>query len=358
MKRNFRKLIVLALSSVLTVGSPISSAAEETGQNDVESTALTETLVRPEVYQVVLPTDVNGVFDFILDPQKLIEETDAAAYGGTSFERGATMFFHRSDGQAAEEYSSSSDHVTIVNRSNVPVEVQVDVNILPESLGGIIMSGDRGFTNDDSASIYLALTDGEYTAPVQTEGSYIRTTIPAAPENAFEYCYDQESGQYVYGLKSDLSGVQFPEYSFQLTGAVNEKGDWKTLGKVSPMVNVTWKVTPIHSVNSSEGNNTKQNDLEQDNLEQDLLSEQSMIIKQILETVPIEKEDDDEELRQEADSNQSKDLESDKGLEQNKDSEQSKTPAQSETPDKNGETDQNKDSKQKENLNQNNNAEQ
>lgn len=220
------------------------------------------------------------------------------------------------------------------------MEVQVDVNILPETLGGLVMSGDRGFSNDDNTSIYLALTDGEYTVPVQMEGSFIRTTIPAAPENAFEYHYDQESRQYVYGLKSDLSGVQFPEYSFQLTGAVNEKGDWKTLGKVSPMVNVTWKVTPIHSVDSGEGNHPKQNDLEQDNLEQDLLPEQSMIIKQILETVPVEKENDDEDLKRKEDP------------------EQSKAPAQSETPDKNGETEQSEDSKQKEDSNQNNNAEQ
>lgn len=181
MKRNLRKWIIFALSSALAVGAPISAMAEETGRNDVVDAGMsgeTVTLVRPEVYQVVLPTDVNGVFDFILDPQKLIEETNAAAYGGTSFEKGATMFFHRSDGQAAEEYSSSSDHVTIINRSNVPVEVQVDVNMLPESLGGISLNGDQGFTNDESASIYLALTDGEYTVPVQMEGSFIKTTLP------------------------------------------------------------------------------------------------------------------------------------------------------------------------------------
>lgn len=297
MKRNLKQLIALVLSVLLAVGTPISAAAEETGQNDAEGIDSTKTFVKTEVYQVVLPTDVNGIFDFILDPQKLIEKTNAAAYGGTSFEKGATMFFHRTDGQTTEEYSSSSDHITIVNKSNIPIEVQIDVNILPDSLRGITVSGDKGFANDDSTSIYLALTDGEHTVPVQMEGSIIRTTIPAAPENAFEFHYDQESGRYIYGLKSDLSDVQFPEYSFQLTGAVNEKGDWKALGKVSLAVNVTWKVTPIHNLNPNEGDNPEQNDLEQENLEQenldqDLMPEQSTIIKQIVETVPVEKEDE------------------------------------------------------------------
>ncbi len=365
MKQNLKKLIVFALSSMLAVGSPISASAEEVGQNDAAGAGQTERLVRPEVYQVVLPTDVNGIFDFILDPQKLIEETNAAAYGGTSFEKGATMFFRRSDGQTAEEYSSSSDHVTIVNRSNVPVEVQVDVNVLPDSLGGIVMTGDREFTGDDGTSLYIALTDGQYTVPVRTEGSYIRTTIPAAPEEAFEYRYDQEHGQYIYGLKSDLSNVQFPEYSFQLTGAVNEKGDWKALGKVSPMVNVTWRVTPVHSLDSGDGNNP-----EQDNLEQDMAPEQSMIMKQILETIPVENGDEDGDLKQKEDSSQSGDSEQSMDLgqsedseqsmdsDQDKDSEQNKPQEESETSNQKRNSDQSEDSGRKEETDQDKNSEQ
>ena len=99
--------------------------------------------VDSDVIQVVLPTNAGNVFDFILDPQRLIEETDAAAYGGQSFEEGATLFFQRLDGGVEEAYHSTSDAVTIVNKSAVPVEVTLTAEISGDSLGGIRMTEDE-----------------------------------------------------------------------------------------------------------------------------------------------------------------------------------------------------------------------
>lgn len=281
MRQNIRKLLMLILSIALVMEIPVSVSAEESEQSEASGAGRIEAISKPDVYQVILPTDVNGIFDFIFDPQRLIEETNAAAYGGASFEKGATVFFHRLDGRAAEEYSSSSDHITIINRSTVPVDIQVDVVMSPESLGGITMTADSTFSDDTGTSLYLALTDGEYTIPIGTESSFIHTTLPAAPEEAFEYSYDPEHGNYTYGLKADLNGISFPEYSFQLTGAVNEKGDWAAVGKAAPTVNVTWKVTPTpgQSIHSDEVNpiDTK-------------------VFSQTLKTVPIEQDASDEEL--------------------------------------------------------------
>lgn len=279
MQRNFRNVIALTLFSVMIIGSPILILAEETGQANASGVAQMEGFIKPDVYQVVLPTDVNGIFDFVLDPQKLIEETNAEAYGGKTFEKGATVFFHRSDGRMAEEYSSSSDSVTISNRSTVPVDVLVEVSISPDSLGNITLTDDRGFTDDTGTSLYMALTDGKHIVPVKTEGSSIQTTIPAAPGDAFKYIYNQERGEYSYELKEDLSGIPFPEYSFQLTGAANEKGDWSTVRDVAPLVNVIWKVTPGQNLDSGENNNASQN----------ADSESSPAFSQILKTIPVEK---------------------------------------------------------------------
>lgn len=284
MQRNFRKVIVLALSSVMVIASPIFILAEEPGQANASGVGQIEEFIKPDVYQVVLPTDVKGIFDFVLDPQKLIEETNAEAYGGKTFEKGATVFFHRSDGRTAEEYSSSSDSVTIINRSTVPVDVVVEVSISPDSLGNITLTDDRGFTNDTGTSLYMALTDGKHIVPVKTEGSSIQTAIPAAPGDAFKYIYDQERGEYSYKLKEDLNGIPFPEYSFQLTGAVNEKGDWSTVREAAPLVNVIWKVTPGQNLDSGENNNAVQN----------ADSESSPVFSQILKTVPVEKAEEED----------------------------------------------------------------
>lgn len=241
MKQYF-KLFIMLLSVVVMEHLVMLVRADEPTQASATGKGQIEGIVQPYVYQVVLPTYVDGAFDFIMDPQHLIEETNGAAYNGSSFEKGATVFFKRTDGRTEEDYSSSSDHMCIINKSNVPIEVSVSVSISKESLGGISMTGDRTFAADTGASLYLALTDGENTVPVEDREAYIQVKLPAAPEEAFEYVYDQESGEYAYGLKKDLSGIQFPEYSFWLTGAVNESGDWALIGKASLQIHTTWKV--------------------------------------------------------------------------------------------------------------------
>ena len=70
-----------------------------------------------------------GIFDFILDPQELIYKTNASAYDGQTFEEGATLFFKRSDGEVLENYSSTSDAVTITNMGSTPIDVSITAGI-------------------------------------------------------------------------------------------------------------------------------------------------------------------------------------------------------------------------------------
>ncbi|EOS68734.1 hypothetical protein C817_05892, partial [Dorea sp. 5-2] len=69
--------------------------------------------------------------------------------------------------------------------------------------------------------------------------------IDAAPEDAYEYGYDSERKEYTYQMKEDVSGIEFPSYSFQLTGASNGNGDWSEFTKETPKLTVSWKITPI-----------------------------------------------------------------------------------------------------------------
>lgn len=157
--------------------------------------------------------NTDHVFDFIMDPQKLIEKTEAAAYDGGLFEEGATLFFRRSDGKTDKEYSSSSDALTIVNKGRLPVEVTLDARLLAESVHGLTICDDCEFGEDPGPALYLALTDGEQTVPIDlTEGASITAVVEG-------------------------------EYSFWLTGAVNENGDWSEMNEAQPKVTVTWKVS-------------------------------------------------------------------------------------------------------------------
>lgn len=245
MKLHFRKWITRMLPLAVVFMFSLKALAEGEVTDSTTGIGRIEGNVDKEIFQVVLPADTSGVFDFVIDPQGLAYKTNGAAYGGKKFEDNASLYFRRSDGETEFDYHSTSDAVTIVNNSSVPVQVILTASIEPSSESGIGLTQDREFTDDTSASLYLALTDGENTVALKDgEGASIQVTIPAAPEEAFEYYYDSEHGQYAYRLKDDLSGIIFPEYSFRLTGASNGKGNWSSVADAAPRVTVKWTVTP------------------------------------------------------------------------------------------------------------------
>lgn len=243
-RQKSKKYAALIMIAALIWSFPAYVLAEditEDGESDIRKLAAD---VETDIYQVVMPTNTEGVFDFILDPQGLINETDGAMYKGKSFEKDCTVFFHRSDGKVKEDYTRKSDFVTIMNKSTMPVEVSLEVKVDPASLAGIEMTEDSKFKKDKSASLYLAVVDGKKEVPIGKDGVTIRKTIEAAPDGAYGYEYNNDTEKYEYGLKENTEENIFDKYSFQLTGAANEKGDWSALTKAVPEILVTWKVLP------------------------------------------------------------------------------------------------------------------
>lgn len=244
MRKKVKNCVIFILSITIITGSSLPVTAESLGQGSEIGIGEVEGSVKTDVYQVVLPTNTKGIFDFILDPQGLINKTDGAAYDGKKFEAGSTVFFERKDGEAEADYSNKSDFVTITNKSSIAVDVSLHVSISPSSIEGIMMTDDKEFMDDKEASLYLAVIDGENEVPIGEEGVTIDVTIDAAPESAYEYMYDGEKNEYVYKLRNDMGGIEFDQYSFQLTGAANGKGDWSKLLEAKPEVTVTWEIMP------------------------------------------------------------------------------------------------------------------
>lgn len=174
-----------------------------------------------ELVHVELPTfpeEDGSVFDFIMDPQGLIEATGAAKYGGASFEEGGTLYFKNEEGDYA--YSSKSDRLTVTNKSDVPVEVTVTAKL--DDCGGLDMAEDAGFS-DENAELFLALTDDRGTVMPLKGSEEISVT------GRLDAASGQEAETY---------------YSFGLVGACNPGGDWENVA-IRPVVTVTWKVTPL-----------------------------------------------------------------------------------------------------------------
>lgn len=241
-----KRCIAFVFSLAFSLSICMNVFAQDIDQQSELGTGEIEGNVKENIYQVVLPTIANEAFDFIMDPQGLINKTDGAAYKGKTFSEDSTVFFKRTDGKVKEDYSNSSDEITITNMSSVAIKVSVNISISESSLGGIAMTEDKEFTDDTSTSLYMALIDGEDAKPIGKDGISFDVEIEAAPEGAYEYSYDSEKDRYNYKLADDISGIEFQKYTFQLTGAANGKGDWSQLDGVAPEINVAWKISPVN----------------------------------------------------------------------------------------------------------------
>ena len=154
MKR-LKKGLTLAAAVMLILshgtGGFLSVSAKEGGP--APSAHGGEELVHVEL--PAFPEENGSVFDFIMDPQGLIEATDAVKYDGASFEKGRTLYFKNEEGAYA--YSGSSDRLTVTNKSAMPVEVTVTAKL--DHCEGLALAGDEAFS-DGNGEIFLAVKIG------------------------------------------------------------------------------------------------------------------------------------------------------------------------------------------------------
>ena len=251
-------LAALMAMSMVAAMSPMSASAIATetvtsapAEGSVVADGDFEGTVDTDVFHVVLPT-VTTELDFIMDPQGLIKETMANStntkYTSKKFDTGTLFFLNTTDKQNSNDYSNTSDKLTITNKSSFDVDVEIRATVSGNT--GVTLTSDSTFANDTSASLYLALKDvpasGDATvAPITAEnGATLTTTITGAPSQ-YEVVYDNSkyaaNNGYGYALKSTATGFQ--TYEFQLTGATNANGDWSGVdAAIAPKATVVWNV--------------------------------------------------------------------------------------------------------------------
>lgn len=186
----------------------------------------------------------NGInpFDFILDSQGLLYETNAIRYGGGTVEEGATLLFHNQKGEY--DFSKNSDFLTVTNYSTVPVIVTVSAQIHGLGKAEIVESDD--FSDEGTRSIYLAVVDTEgNVCPLTAEGEVsVAFELQPAPDSAYLWKLDEESQTYRYELSQDVQEICFDTYSFGLTGACNPNAAWGSIS-FEPVVTINWSIEPI-----------------------------------------------------------------------------------------------------------------
>lgn len=257
----FRKGIIFAISIITTMVIPLTRIpvmAMEGGTEAFGSVMLPT--IKEEIISVDLPTvGDESPFDFYIDPQGLLYETDGIKYGGGVVEEGAYLLF-RNHNDGEYDFSRYSDRLSVTNRSTVPVIVKITAKI--SDIGDLRMDQDGVFDGEDDPAIYLAIVDDEGNERVLSEDGEVSVEIEMnqAPSEAYTYHYDESTDSYEYIYQSD-EDISFDTYSFGLRGECNANADWRGTG-ACPRVMVTWSVDPVYPENHDTSDTETENDKE------------------------------------------------------------------------------------------------
>lgn len=247
------------------------AAAENAQVNQtVTGTGYLTDKVEDRIFRVVVPTQrVTGdpdLFDFILDPQELIDQTAAKKYikgakidgssgnkmvSVNSYKKSSLYFVNSANG--VKSLTDTSDELSIINKSTMDVDVSVNAKVTPA--GGISVSTDKTFAGNKSASMYLGFVRTSPSAKDEAaisdnDAEYIdQATLGNA--KSFYKVSANDDGTVTYDIPSqNASGVSesqnaYATYKFKLTGTTNTKGDWGSVNAgTGPAVQITYHLMP------------------------------------------------------------------------------------------------------------------
>ena len=273
--KNYKKYLAAALAATMTLGTSVTAMAATTlatpsvtaSPSDITDkdqaggtlggTGNVAGIVDKNVFHIVVPTIVDDTtyYDFILDPQGLINKTNGVSLNGATYDNTAvrTLYFRNipnGDDLAGStyDYSNVSQGFQVTNKSTMDVDVTFTAE-LTNLNEGITLAAKDDFTDDqgdatEDTSIYLGIIKDTATAVAVADGG---TSVPAqlgkAPANAYKEGYTEDGG-FVYALDPTATGVTFSSTVYKLTGASNPAGDWVAFKDktVAPKLEVTWKV--------------------------------------------------------------------------------------------------------------------
>lgn len=253
--RNYKKYLAAILAATMTIGAPAAAMAASvspteytdpneatgtiTGTGGVEGSRSTDVF---KVAVTTIPTD-STMYNFILDPEGLIEASGATKYGSKKFAPSTTMYFENVTDKNAnsDDYSNRSDYLTVINKGTMNVDATVTAKV--SGLGSIKLAASSAFTNDTDASIFMELVDdGTGHAAVTDDGASLTKEIVASTTpNLWKTVYDAATQTYVYTENPSVTAT-YNESKFALSGASNPAGDWSNLTEATPTVEVVWKV--------------------------------------------------------------------------------------------------------------------
>lgn len=233
--KNFKRLVALGLTAVMVFGSSLTVFAEvkKDSDGDIKDDVATadaqeitgtgsEAYVDKNVMKVTVPTTMTAKFDYKVDPDGLIAA--AKSYGAdavSAVNDNDGVIFKNVDGTTVTA-SGWSDPVTITNKSAIPVKIGVTAKLTAASSQPIALtelSTTKDFSADGDKTKALFLGIQATNDVVRALGSSDVTADNILLSAADQYEIGINSGTYTYTAKE---GAVFPQFSFYMTGAVND----------------------------------------------------------------------------------------------------------------------------------------
>lgn len=254
MKKGFRKAIASVLAVSMVLGSSIMSFAGDVTPSEGVSNNTTLTAsgnfeghVEKSVVNVTLPTVSADNYNFIIDPEALIQQTDGKRYPNATFDTNAKGVYFANGVNASTgktEYGATSVMPDVINKSSVSVNVTMSIE-LTELNPSIKTVSESAVDVGTDANLWMAVTDGTDKEEVVGTTASMTKTIAGTAAN-YVVSWNEAAGEYQYVIKDNASDSSWAKAALGLTGACNTNGDWSASGlSEESTVEVTWKYEAV-----------------------------------------------------------------------------------------------------------------
>ncbi len=243
--KNLKKKVAVLLTGVMVLGMTVTASAETGSSGDIAGAGTNEGHVSRNVVSVTLPSVKDGTtpFNYTLDPEGLIQETEAAAYGWDKIDATASanrVYFMHDD----NKYYGTSNQYTLSNNSAVSVNFVVEVKATKGAKDATLVANEEAVVDGgDDVLLYLGLDVGDKgkEAIKNDDKVSVAFTLAGTPENYEVVCQNPAaSAPHTYTFEKKTTPVKdWPSVSFNLIGKCNKVANAD--GVTAPTLTVTWK---------------------------------------------------------------------------------------------------------------------
>ena len=249
---NLRKVMAGTLAATMVVGSSMTVfSADGDSANSATGTGTSFNHVDKNVIDVTLPTeaDVKGVFNYYVDPERVIQDAGSLADGTTTVtanNEGVYFLIPAASDGGTASYASSSKAVSFKGKNSVDVDVSVAATVTAgDAEKDITLVADEDALNAATTpALLMTLKVGSDSKAITKDGATAKATVAGAPDN-FEVKggNGDSNNEFKYVVKASPDESKWGTTTVQLSGKTNNKEiPAGPNAMTTPSIGLTWTI--------------------------------------------------------------------------------------------------------------------